>query len=178
MWECEKSWTLPMRMVLFRTRLMRRIGKFVSAPSAWHRGCGMPSLSIKVRSVLGWTFRIAPAPLGPLITHPVLSSVRRKSAAGVPHQLSNGAAMADELTARRIHSVLAARHQCVLTEKAAQLRKSLIWKSKRKRLTFPAARDTRAFRIGCSSPRLAYSLLPPASESFFESALNDGRASS
>jgi hypothetical protein len=39
--------------------------------------CRIPSLSIKLRSVLGWTLRIAPAPLGPLITQLVLSSTRR-----------------------------------------------------------------------------------------------------
>ena len=37
----------------------------------------IPSLFIKLRSVLGWTLRMAPAPLGPLITQPVLSSTRR-----------------------------------------------------------------------------------------------------
>ena len=42
--------------------------------TAW---CRIPSLSIKLRSVLGWTLRMAPAPLGPLITQPVLSSTRR-----------------------------------------------------------------------------------------------------
>ena len=37
----------------------------------------IPSLFIKLRSVLGWTLRMAPAPLGPLITQPVLLSTRR-----------------------------------------------------------------------------------------------------